>query len=147
MRTSTRKAARRCHCPALEPGEAWPDHEARRFIKGWDTLRLQAQDNPDPILGVFLRNLLVPDPVTRTNCYRIYLNVNGVPRLHVLWGTVAKDSRQQSLPTSRVCELVRIGLTTSAQTVRPVATAVSFKGAARDEAEASPPQENGHHLP
>lgn len=104
---------------ALEPGEPWPEHEARRFIEGWEALRVQAQGESDPNLGSFLLNLVVPDPVTRTNCYRIYFDVNGVPRLHVLWGTMAKDSRQQSLPTARVCEMVGTGLTTAVQTVRP----------------------------
>ena len=109
---------------ALEPGEPWPEHEARRFIEGWEALRVQAQGESDPILGSFLLNLVVPDPVTRTNCYRIYTDVNGVPRLHVLWGTVAKDSRQQSLPTARVCEMVSTGLTTAVHTVRPATRAV-----------------------
>ena len=102
----------------LEPGEPWPDHEALRFIEGWDTLRVRAENESDPMLGSFLLSLVVPDPITRTSCYRIYQDVNGVPRLHVLWGTVAKDSKHESLPTGRVCEMVRTGLTTSVQTAR-----------------------------
>ena len=111
---------------ALEPGEPWPEHEALRFIEGWEALRVQAETESDPNLGSFLLNLVVPDPVTRTNCYRVYRDVNGIPRLHVLWGTVAKDSKHQSLPTARVCEMVRTGLTTAVHTVRPATRAVGL---------------------
>lgn len=109
---------------SLEPGEPWPEHEALRFIEGWEALRVRAEVEPDPNLGSFLLNMVVPDPLTRTNCYRIYLDVNGIPRLHVLWGTVAKDSKHQSLPTARVCDMVRTGMTTAVQTLRPATMAV-----------------------
>ena len=97
----------------LEQGELWPWHEADRLAEGWQRLQRRAEQLRDPRLRAFLLDFVLPDPTTQSKCYRLYEDTEGVPRLHVLWGIVPKDARQQTLPTGQVCEIVKSGLTTA----------------------------------
>jgi hypothetical protein len=47
---------------------------------------------------------------------------------------MAKDSKQQSLPTARVCEMVSTGLTTAVHTLRPATKTVPPMSAPADAA-------------
>lgn len=109
----------------LDPGEIWPNHEAERLIEGWGRLQEVAQNIADERLRGFLLDFALPDPTTQSHSYRMYKDVEGTQRLHVLWGVIPREARHQSLPTAMVCEIVRTGLTTGIQPVAPARTGSS----------------------
>ena len=70
----------------FEPGEAWPRDEVGRLLAGWENLHAIATSIEDPRLREMLRNLQFPNPRRNRQCYRTYIDTNGIQRLHVLYG-------------------------------------------------------------
>jgi hypothetical protein len=82
---------------AIAPGEAWPPHEVRRLLDGWKKLRELAAGVQDPRLQAMAFGLQLPDPAVDGRCYRVYRDVHGLIRMHILHGFSHTNARHAYL--------------------------------------------------
>ena len=92
---------------AFADNEAWPSHEIDRLLDGWMQLQAITARISDLPLKSMLLCLQLPDPIKDARCYRHYIDVNGVQRMHILYGFIPNAKHTPYLAETLFEELER----------------------------------------